>query len=315
MGAHWITVLRVQPRIGRELLEAERHALFFLVELENLYLNLIANVHQITGVREASPRHVSDVEQAIDAAHIHESAVLGEILDYTGQNRAFFQVFQRLRFLLVLLFFEQLLARDYDVAALFVQLDHGNVDGGSLHAIQVANRAQIDLRAGQERAGTRDIDGQPAFDTVDHHRLDRLLLVIGGLDVVPRTQPLRLLMRKVDVAFLGFTLIAHHVDFVARLEAGFALVVENFSERQHAFRLGADVDHDMLVGQLQHGAFDDAVFADRLLGFSGEGFECGCEIVNVRCRLFFGGGSNGFVFGSGARHGWVFFRGWGLFGS
>src|SRR4029077_9831092 len=204
MSTHWITVFSVEPRIRSELLEAQGHALLLFVELENLYLDLIAYVHQVAWMSETSPRHIGDMEQAINAAHIHKGAVFSEILDHTREDRAFFQVLKRLRFLLVLLLFEQLLARNHDVAALLVQLDHGNFDGRALHAIQVTDGTQIDLRAGQERARPRDIDGQTALDAIDHHRLDRLLLVIGDLDVIPRAQPLGFLVRKIDVTFLGF---------------------------------------------------------------------------------------------------------------
>jgi hypothetical protein len=165
------------------------------------------------------------------------------------------------------------------------------------------------LRARQERARAGDVDGQTALDAIDHHRLDRLFLVVSGLDVIPGTQSLRLLVREVDVAFFGFPFIPHHIDFVARLEAGFALVIQHLGERQHALGLGADVDHHVLVGKLKHGAFDDAVFADRLLGFGGKGFECGCEIVRLSGRLVFGAGSRDrFIFSSGAGHGWFLFR-------
>src|SRR5437016_13250216 len=139
MSTHWITVLGVEPRFRSELLEAQRHSLLLFVELENLDLNLIAYVHQVAWMSETSPRHIGNVEQTINAAHIHERTVFGEILHHSGQDRSFFQVLKRLRFLLVLFLFYQLLARNHDVAALLVQLDHGNFDGRTLHAIQVAD--------------------------------------------------------------------------------------------------------------------------------------------------------------------------------
>src|SRR6201997_294405 len=51
--ARRITVLGVEPRIGRELLESQRDALFIFVVLENLDLNLIADVDQVLGVSQA----------------------------------------------------------------------------------------------------------------------------------------------------------------------------------------------------------------------------------------------------------------------
>ena len=43
-GADRVALGGIEPRIGRELLEAERNALLLFVELENLDLDLIADV-------------------------------------------------------------------------------------------------------------------------------------------------------------------------------------------------------------------------------------------------------------------------------
>ena len=150
--AHGITMFRIQPRIGRELLEAQRNALLVLVELQHLHLDLIAYVDQVAGMSEASPRHVGDVQQTIDAAEIDECAVVGEVLDHAGQDRAFLQVLQSLGSLFTLLAFQHLLARDHNVAALLVQLDDGNFETLALHRIQIARRTQVGLGAGKKCA-------------------------------------------------------------------------------------------------------------------------------------------------------------------
>src|SRR5579884_43732 len=76
----WITLRGIEPWIRRELLKSERNALFVFVELKHLYVNLVADIHQIARMREPSPRHVGDVQQAIEAAEIDESSVVGEVL-------------------------------------------------------------------------------------------------------------------------------------------------------------------------------------------------------------------------------------------
>ncbi len=238
-----ITVLGIEPRIGRELLESQRNALLLFVVLQNFDLNLIADVHQIFGMSEASPGHVGDVQQAIEPAEIDERAVLGEVLDDAGEDGTLFQMLQGLGALFILLAFEQVLARDHDVAALLVELDDGDFDGLALHAVQIADGAQVDLRAGQERMRAMDVDRQTALDAVDDDGLDGLLLVVGLFDFFPGVNALRLLVREVDVAFFGLALVAHDVDFIAGLELGIALMIEHLRKRQHAFRLGADIDH------------------------------------------------------------------------
>ena len=101
----------IQPRVGSELLEAQRYALLVAIELQHLHLDLVADLHQVARMRQASPGHVGDVQQAVDAAQVDERAVVGQVLHRAGQDRVFFQVLQRLAALLRLLFFQHLLAR------------------------------------------------------------------------------------------------------------------------------------------------------------------------------------------------------------
>src|SRR3954451_1283645 len=150
----------------------------------------------------------------------------------------------------ILLAFKQFLARDYDIAALFIQLDYGDFDGLALHAVEIADGPQVDLRAWQESVCAMDVDRESAFDAVDDDSLNGLFLVVGFLNDFPGVNALRLLERQVDVAFFSLALRAHDFDLVAGLELGLALVIKNFSERQHAFRLRSDIDHDVSAGEL-----------------------------------------------------------------
>ncbi len=99
--------------------------------------------------------------------------------------RLFVKLLQRLAALLGLLFFQQLLTRSHDVAALLVQLDDADFDVLALKRVEVAHRAQINLRAGQKRACAENVDGQTALDAVDDARFYRRLVVEGLFDIVP----------------------------------------------------------------------------------------------------------------------------------
>ena len=69
------------PRIFAELLEAERNAVLFLVELENLGFDFLADLNDFARVADATPSEVRDVEQTVDAAEINEGTVVGDVLD------------------------------------------------------------------------------------------------------------------------------------------------------------------------------------------------------------------------------------------
>ena len=99
------------------------------------------------------------MQQAIDSAQIHKRAILGQILDHAGQDRALFQVLQSLRLSRLLFLFQDLLARDHNVAALLVQLDDSNFQRLTLHAVQITHRTEVNLRAGQERARSENVYG------------------------------------------------------------------------------------------------------------------------------------------------------------
>src|SRR6266850_1006674 len=179
----------VEPRIRRELLEAERYALLLSVVLQNFYLDLVADVDEVAGMGEASPTHVGDVEQAIEAAQIDERAVVGQVLHRAVHDGTFGEVLERLAAEFGLLLVEDLFARDHDVAALLVQLYDSYFQLLALHVVEVAHGLQVDLRAGQECAGAAEVDGEAALDALDDDALDGLLLVVRLLDVVPDFEP------------------------------------------------------------------------------------------------------------------------------
>src|ERR1700751_3720601 len=91
---------------------------------------------------------------------------------------------------------------------------------------------------------------------------------------------LRLLEGEVDVAFFGLSLAAHDLDLIARLELRLTLVIQHFGQGQHAFRLCADIDDDMSRRELQDRALNDTIFADRLFGLGGEGFQHRGEVLS-----------------------------------
>ncbi len=229
------------------------------------------------------------MQQTVNSAHVYECTILGQVLDDAGEDAAFFEVFQRFAALFILLFFQQLFPRDHNVAALFVELDDGNFHRLALHAIQVPDGTQVHLRARQEGACALNVHGQAALDAFDDNALDRLLVVVSALNLVPRPQPLCLQVREVDVALFGFALLAHHVDLGAGLELWLALVIENLRDRHHAFGFRPDIDDDVGRRQFHHCAFDYVILANRFLGFGLEVLEGGGEIIAAYSDVLVGG--------------------------
>ena len=164
----------VVPRIALELLHAERDAVGFLVDADDLHLDRLADVEDFGRMVDAAPCHVGDVQQAVDAAEVDERTVVGDVLDDAFDNLAFFEVLHDLRTLFGAALFEHGAARHDDVAAAAIHLE----DLEGLRVVHqrgdVADRADVDLAARQEGHGAVEVDGEAALDLVEDDAFDAL---------------------------------------------------------------------------------------------------------------------------------------------
>ena len=143
------------PRIGHDLLHAERHALALGIVLEDDDLHLVADVHDLGRMPDAAPRHVGDVQQAVDAAEVDEGAVVGDVLDRALEDDALLEHLERLVLERRPLALEHGAARDHDVAARAVELEDREAAALADVAIEVARGPDVGVRAGQERRRRR----------------------------------------------------------------------------------------------------------------------------------------------------------------
>src|SRR6185436_15140467 len=123
----------------------------------------------------------------------------------------------RVLLLLGVLLFEERLARQHDVAALLVHLDDAHPQLLAAQRVEIPDRTDVDLRAGEERADA-DVHGEPALDALDDAADDDLAFRIGLLDLVPDLHLLGFFTRQDDVAFAIFGTLEEHVHDVAGLD-------------------------------------------------------------------------------------------------
>src|SRR5690554_3148285 len=95
-SARRVAAGEILPRIRAELLQPERHTIALAVEFQDLDLELLTDVHDLRRMLHALPRHVGDVQQAVDAAEIDERTVVGQVLDDALQHRAFLERLEQL---------------------------------------------------------------------------------------------------------------------------------------------------------------------------------------------------------------------------
>src|SRR6185369_14512723 len=111
---NWETFFDAGPRIGQQLLVTERDALAVTIKLQHFDLDRVADFEQLIRVLQPSPRHISHVQQAVDAAEIDESAVVSQVLDLALDHDVFFDLLKRLIFPASVLLLDNSFARQHN---------------------------------------------------------------------------------------------------------------------------------------------------------------------------------------------------------
>ena len=237
LGAGRILELDALPRIGFELLHAERDALGLGVEADDLDLDGLADIQRLGRMVDAPPGDVGDVQQAVDAAQIDEGAVIGDVLDHAGEDLAFLEAGDQFRALLGAAFLEHGAARHDDVAARAVHLEDLERLRRAHQRGDVAHRADIDLAARQERDGAVEIDGEAALDPAEDRAGDALVRLEVLFEQGPGFLAPRLLARQLRLAVLVFHPLEEDLDGVADIDLGRPAAGGEFLERRRGPRI------------------------------------------------------------------------------
>ncbi len=226
---------------------------------------------------DAAPGHVGHVQQAVDAAEVHERTVIGDVLDHAVDNLALFEVLDDFRALFGAGLFKNRAARNDDVAAALVHLE----DFEGLRVVHqrgdVADRTDIDLAARQEGNGTIQIDGEATLDLIEDDAFDALAVLELDFETHPALLAASLLARQNGFTQRVFDALDIDLDFVADLQRAVLGLGAEFLERHAALDLEADVDNGNVLLDRGDDALGDVAFGEVRLC---EGFlQKRCEIV------------------------------------
>src|SRR6202035_2007435 len=200
--------------------------------------HLVADLEDLRRVVDATPAHVRDVEEAVDAAEIDEGAVLGDVLDDALDHLALLEGEESLGLLLVALLLEKDAAAEHDVAALLVELDDLELVGLPDELVQVADGPEVDLRSGEERLHTAaNGDREAALHALADGPFDELVALARGRDLIPDLHLVCFLLGKHDEAVVVLATLDVDVDRVAGLDRGLALRVGELLEGDDALAL------------------------------------------------------------------------------
>ena len=179
-------------------------------------------VKHLGRVIDPAPGDIGDVQQAVDAAEVDERTVIGDVLDDAVDDLTLFEVLHQFLALLGAGLFEHRAARHHDVAAAAIHLE----DLERLRIVHqrrdVADRADVDLRARQEGHRAVEIDGEAALDLVEDDAVDLLVVVEGLLELAPAFLAARLVARQHGFAERILDAVEEHLDLVADLEVALA---------------------------------------------------------------------------------------------
>jgi hypothetical protein len=263
----------------------------FLVDLDDLHLDGLADGQDLLGVVDAAPGHVGDVQQAVDTAQIDEGAVFGDVLDHAVHDVAFGELADDLGALLGAGFFEDRAARHNDVAPAAVHLEDLERLLEAHQRARVAHGAHIDLGAGQEGHGTAEIDGEATLHAAEDGAFDALFVRHRPFPDGPRRLRGGHLVADHGLAARVLDAAQIDLDLVADFDLGrFARACE-FLEVDPAFHLVADIDDGLSRLDGDDLALDDRPLVGRVdfEAFVQEGFEFlhGCFSAHAVSVSFF----------------------------
>ena len=252
-GADRIALGRLGPWIQHDLFHAERDALAPMVVLQHDHLDFFADLQHFRRMLQAAPRHVGDMQQAVDSAEIDERAVVRNILDRALEDHALFEHLQRLFLERGALALDHAAPRDHDVAARAVELK--NLEAAALAdvAIEISRRTQVNVRSRQERRHA-DIDLQAALDLAQDDAFDWGFVLERLFKFTPDLELLGLGVGQRHRAVLGLSALEKNIDLVAFLDRDIAVVIQELGERHLAFALVVDIDDDVVARDQQNRA-------------------------------------------------------------
>src|SRR5213078_778948 len=217
------------PRIVQQLLHAERDTVGLVVDLDDLDLHGLADGEHLGRVIDPAPGDIGDVQQAVDAAEIDERAVVGDVLDHAVDHLTLFKILHQFLALFGAGFLENRAARHHDVAAAAIHLE----DLERLRIVHqrcnIADRADIDLRARQEGHRAVEIDGEAALDLVEDDAVHLFVVVERLLELAPALLTARLVARQHGLAERILDAVEEHLDLVAHLEIAFTARAGEFA--------------------------------------------------------------------------------------
>ena len=203
------------------------------------------------------------MQQAVDAAQIHERAVAGDVLHHAAHDLSLGHRFQHGLPLRRHLLVQNRAPADHHVAALAIHLQHADGEFAVFPFVQVAHRMQIGLRRRQKCAHA-DVHHQAALDVIHDFSGDVGLVAVGLFNLGPGAAPLHALVGQQHHPFLA---IAGALDFhrLPDHQRERPIQFREFLRGNQPFGLAAQIHDHAQIGDRHDLARFDFAFRRRLM--------------------------------------------------
>ena len=212
------------PRVGLEAADRQADPAALVVDVDDLGLDLVADLVAGLGVVDLVPRELALVDEAVDPAEVDEDAERRDRADRAGDLLADLEAAEQLVPLLAALLVEGDLLREDQAVRLAVDLEDlqpelpaderlellGDLLGGVARLVVLGPAREVDDLADRHEAADAAVDDEAALVVVDDRRLDdhaRLELLLhraplaleaGAAEREDRVALLRLGLEDVD---------------------------------------------------------------------------------------------------------------------
>ena len=105
-----VTLIDRAPGIRPLLLETKGDLLFDLIDRDDNNFDVITDLHEVRGMRNASPAHIRDMEKTIEVSDVDEDAEIRDVLHFTLHDLTHLEGAQFFRAGFVAAFFKKVLA-------------------------------------------------------------------------------------------------------------------------------------------------------------------------------------------------------------
>src|SRR4051812_9220093 len=185
------------PRVGLQAADRQADPTTLVVDVDDLGLDLLADVVAGLGVVDLVPRELALVDEAVDAAEVDEDTERSDRADRARDLLADLQAAEQLVALLAALLVERDLLRQDQAVRLAVDLEDlepklaaderhqllGDLLGRIARLVVLRSAREVDDLADRDEAGDAAVDDEATLVVVDDRRLDddaRLELLLHG---------------------------------------------------------------------------------------------------------------------------------------